>query len=69
MLAGLCPANLLENTEHCTEEAPAMLSEFYIWQLSCSYTAVRQDRPNEAKKVGPFSPFVQILWGGEGASN
>ena len=22
------------------------------------------DRPNEAKKCGPFSPLVQILWGG-----
>ena len=24
------------------------------------------DRPNEAKKCGPFSPLVQILWGGGG---
>ena len=24
------------------------------------------DRPNKAKKCGPFSPLVQILWGREG---
>ena len=31
LTAGLCPGNLLKNTDHVhgTEELPAMLSEFY----------------------------------------